>query len=78
MRIHMPPEVADMTVHLFAVAQGDAATAVGTKRLRRRIGHGRHRLAGVGMLGDFHGSWHLLNGAYVTSETAVLPASFKT
>jgi hypothetical protein len=31
--VRMPPEIADMTVHLFAVAQGDAAAAMGTKRL---------------------------------------------
>lgn len=75
-RVHMSPEVADMTVHLFAVAQGNAAVAEGTKRLRRRVGHGRNRLEGVGMLGGFHRvlSYELRQ---LTSFSAVMRASFK-
>lgn len=52
------------------------AAAVRAKRLRWRFSCGGERLVGVWVLGDFHRAWSLLNGLYVTAETAVLPITF--
>jgi hypothetical protein len=71
----MTPVIGGNTIHASAMPQ-EYHTATGRAEwLGGGVVVGGDRLVGVGLVGDFHGVWPLLNGRYDTAETAVLLVS---